>query len=597
MHKLLPTLLITALALTPFTGFAQTSVTNNFFVESSFDFAARDKVSSTLRHESQNAYFYVEDSVYNSLPSSQKQNFSEQLSTLANEFDTNIYPRLRSVYGPELSPGIDNDTKITILFTRMRSSSAGYFLERNQLSRSQDPLSNEREMFYINADTVLDSTAKVHVAHEFVHLIEYNQRTLLRQKQERWLSEGLADYAPTLLGYNSSYSGSYLETRARDFLSFPSNSLLNWKETPVDIAASSMFTHYLVGQYGTGVITEIMRAPVSGEEGVTRALSVVGSTDTFRDTFTNWNIANYINSSGKYAYRTAGLNFSNFHITTPLQYSIFQNSAITTNFFVDYGAASWLRFVPGQLGTNGANVLRLEFDSSQSSGSFEVPYIVTDITGRSVVRFMDMADSKDIVFIDGFGTSVISVVIAPSNYYTSLFLNPPAGSFTIKVNTVTKAGLPAEASAQAGETGRVNGDIDYADGALLRAIGDPKVYVIKKACPSEASCEGGTPCQSEASCVGWKRWIPTAEIFEQYGHLRWQDIIDVQPAVLDAYEESRLIKFIGDYRVYELNSTHTLKQWLNITPATFESRGYNWNQIYEVNAKEYNFYQTSTPIN
>ena len=559
--------------LSPLASFAQSSVTNNFFVEQSFDLAARDKVSSTLRHESQNAYFYVEDSAYNSLSSSQRQNFNDNLLTLANEFDSNIYPRLRSVYGPELSPGIDNDAKITILFTRTRSSVAGYFLERNQLSRSQNSLSNEREMLYINTDTVVNDTAKIHLAHEFTHLIEYNQRTLLRQKQERWLSEGLADYAPTLLGYNSAYSDSYLESRVRDFLSFPSDSLANWKDTPVDIAASSMFVHYLVGQYGTGLITEIMRATDSGEEGVTRALSVTGSSDTFRDAFTNWTVANYINSTGKYSYRVAGLSFSNLHITTPLQYSIFQNSAITTNFFVDYGAASWLRFVPGQLGANGNNVLRLEFDSSQSSGSFEVPYIVTDITGRSVVRFMDMENSKDTVFVEGFGTNIISVVIVPSNYYTTLFSTPPSGSFTIKVNTVERVG----------ETGQVNGDIDYADGALLRAIGDPKVYVIKN--PSAGSGQA------------YKRWIPTAEIFEQYGHLRWQDIIDVEQAVLDNYEESRLIKFIGDYKVYELNSTHTQKQWLNITPAAFDASNRSWNAVFEVNEKEYNYYSTGSPKN
>lgn len=568
MRKLLIITLVTTFALGPLSSLAQTSVTNNFFVEPSFDFAGRQKVSSTLRYESASAYFYIEDTVYSGLSSSKKSSMDAALLALANEFDSNIYPKLRNVYGSELSPGIDNDTKITILFTRTSPGVKGYFLAQNQVSRSVNSASNEREMLYLNADTLLEGTAKIHLAHEFTHLIEYNQRNVLRSPQKRWLSEALAEYAPTLLGYNASYEGSYLETRANDFLSFSSDSLISWRGNSVDMATSSMFMHYLAGQYGTGLITEIMRAPAVGDSAVTQALSARGISEDFKSVFTNWTVANYVNSSGKYAYKVPGLSFSNLHISTPLQYSIFSNSAITTNFFVDYSSAAWLKFVPGQLGANGKNVLRVEFDSSQSSGKFGVPYVITDIFGRSEVRFMELVNDKGIVYVENFGTSVISVVVAPSNYYQTNLLQPPAGSFTIKVNMAEYAG----------DTGTVNGDTDYADGALLRAQGDPKVYVIKKLDNGEL----------------FKRWIPTAEIFEQYGHLRWEDIIDVPAIELDKYTQSTLIKFIGDYKVYELNSTHTQKQWLNITPAVFDTSGRNWNAIYEVNEKEYNHYTTGT---
>ena len=46
----------------------------------------------------------------------------------------------------------------------------------------------------------------------------------------------------------------------------------------------------------------------------------------------------------------------------------------------------------------------------------------------------------------------------------------------------------------------------YPEGSLLRAKGDYKVYIIKN---------------------NYKRWIQTAEIFNNYGHLSWDDIIDV----------------------------------------------------------------------
>ena len=567
MVKFISLVLTLGLVVSPLSALAQTTVTNNFYVDSGFDFAGRSKVASSMRVESQNAYFFVEDLYYNSLTNSKRDELNKKLNALGGEFDTNIYPRLRSVYGSEWNPGIDGDSKITVLITRTEPGVAGYFLERNELSRSVDTASNEREMLYLSSDIILENTAKAHLAHEFVHLIEYNQRTRMRTPQQKWLSEALADYAPTLLGYNSVFEGSYLENRVDDFLSFSSDSLIKWNNKPVDFATSSLFMHYLAGHYGNNLLTNIMTSPSTGEEAVSSALPGVD----FRDAFTDWSVANHINSTGKYAYRNPGLTFSNLHISTPLQYSIFSNSEITTNFFVEYGAAAGLKFVPGQFGNTGRNVLRVHFDSSGSSGNFNVPYVVNDIFGRSEVHFIDLQAEKGTAYIEDFGINVTSVIVIPSNYYNTTVNNPPSGSFTIRVNMAEKAG----------ESGHVNGVTDYADGALLRAQGDTKVYVIKKTPSGEL----------------FKRWIPTAEIFEQYGHLRWQDIIDVDASVLDNYQESRLIKFIGDYRVYELNTGHTQKQWLNITPSQFEARGYNWNQIYEVNQKEYNYYSTGVPIN
>lgn len=573
MKKSLLTILILAFFLAPLTSLAQTTVTNNFYVDSSFDIAGREKVSATLKYESQNAYFYVEDGSYNSLPSSQKENFNIALADLAIEFDTNIYPRLRSVYGPELNPGIDNDSKITILIGRTRPDIAGYFLERNQLLRSQNISSNEREILYLNSETVFAGSAKIHIAHEFAHLIEYNQRAVLRQKQERWLSEGLADYAPTLLGYNSVYQNSYLEGRVEDFLSFPHDSLIGWKNTPNDMAISSVFVHYLVGQYGENVLTEIMRSPESGSLGITQAFVALGVNEDFRDAFTNWTVANYINSSGQYAYKIPNLGFNNLHISTPLQYSIFKNSEITTNLFVANSATAWLKFVPGQLGANGKNILKVGFFSSQNSSEFEVPYVVTDIFGKSQVRFIQLNDGKGEIYVENFGTQVLSVVVIPSNYYYSTSASSLAGSFTIKIGMVDKIGSSAP-------EGDIAGEETFADGALLRAIGDTKVYVYK----------------NPASGAESKRWIPSPEIFNGYGHLRWQDIIDVDPAVISAISESRLIKFIGDYRVYELSEDATIKSWLDITPAQFNISGRSWNAIFEVNQNEYDWYATGTSV-
>ncbi|MDX1535959.1 MAG: hypothetical protein R3346_04340 [Candidatus Spechtbacterales bacterium] len=553
---------LTGLLISPLFALAQS---NNFYVDPSHDIAGRTTIPSTLQHTSEKAYFFVEDNYYNNLTSNKRSELQSSINNLAQEFDTKIYPTLRLSYGSEWSPGIDNDEKITILLTRMESNVAGYVLFRNEQPRTENPASNEREMIYLNTSIVGSDTAKAHLAHEFVHLIEYNQRNRQRGISEpEWLSEGLADYAPTLLGYNEPYSGSHLESRVNDFLTFPYDSLTGWKDKSVDFATSSLFMHYLVGHHGDSILLNLMQADGRGEDAVNNALERLNRTDTFQNLFRDWTVANYVNGSTtegekNYSYNSSLLNFSNLHITSPVQYSMFPDNSISSNFFASYGAANWLKFVPGQLGANGANTLNIKFSTSPTNSGFHVPYIVTDILGQTRVEEINLVNGSGIANIDNFGTSVISVVLAPSHYYKTNNPNPGSSSFTINVST---------------DNGAVAGETTYTDGSLLRAQGGSKVYVIKN---------------------GTKRWIPSAKIFNGYGHLRWEDIIDVDPSVLSFYQDSSLIKFIGDYRVYEVDTFGSTKRHLNITPQQFESAGYRWDAIYEVNQSEFNSYLTGTP--
>jgi len=39
---------------------------------------------------------------------------------LSNEFDSTIYPKATALYGTEWNPGIDRDSKITLLFYQMK---------------------------------------------------------------------------------------------------------------------------------------------------------------------------------------------------------------------------------------------------------------------------------------------------------------------------------------------------------------------------------------------------------------------------------------------------------------------------------------------
>ena len=93
----------------------------------------------------------------------------------------------------------------------------------------------------------------------------------------------------------------------------------------------------------------------------------------------------------------------------------------------------------------------------------------------------------------------------------------------------------------------------------------------------------------------YKRWIQKAEIFNQYAHLRWQDIIEVSPEELAQYQEAWLIRADGDPRVYELNADGT-KHWLNMTAEQFAITGHLWEMVYIVNSFERDSYLTGSDV-
>ena len=74
-------------------------------------------VTATIRHVSDNAYWYVDDSLNLTVADLQK-------ASLA--FEDQIRPRIVESFGDIWSPGVDNDPRLTILHTPLRAA-AGYF--------------------------------------------------------------------------------------------------------------------------------------------------------------------------------------------------------------------------------------------------------------------------------------------------------------------------------------------------------------------------------------------------------------------------------------------------------------------------------------
>jgi len=148
----------------------------NFYLDQSYDAQDREQISTKLIEKSDHAYFYVDDQWWENLQLSAREEAETELDKLSEEFDETIYPSLTATYGHEWKPGIDHDNRITILFHPMKGSAGGYFRAVNEYPKLQNPTSNEREMFYVNTDYLLDGYAKSLLAHEFTHLISFNQK-------------------------------------------------------------------------------------------------------------------------------------------------------------------------------------------------------------------------------------------------------------------------------------------------------------------------------------------------------------------------------------------------------------------------------------
>lgn len=118
------------------------------------------------------------------------------------------------------------------------------------------------------------------------------------------------------------------------------------------------------------------------------------------------------------------------------------------------------------------------------------------------------------------------------------------------------------------------------DGDLIKTSDNPDVYIVKLVSSTGLG-------QAEK----YKRLILNPEIFNQYGHLKWENIKAVSQAELDEYAISDLVRAVGDEKVYKLypNGDTGEKRWIK-TAEDFTGFSYKVNAIYEINSYERDFY-------
>ncbi len=382
-----------------------------FNVDPSYDLAGRTEITATLVKTSPEVYFYVEKSWWDLQGYMKKEEISRDLDNLSLEFNAKIYPALTSAFGSEWRPGIDGDERISILFHQMKEGAGGYFRTADEYLKIQAPESNEREMVYITINQIDKSILKELLAHEFTHLITFNQKDRLRGvSEETWLNEARAEYALTILGYNNAYEGSNLEMRVKSFLKRPNDSLTEWLGREYDYGVINIFNQYLSEHYGAGILEDSLRTDMVGIPSINWALQKNGFKENFSQIFTNWTVAVFLNNCSfgeEFCYLNK--NLQNFHLSPDINFlPLSGSSSLSVTDVAKNWSGNWQKFIGG----NG--ILKLQFESLTGL-NFNVPYLTQDSKGVFSLGFLTIGkEQKGELYVSNFGSDIKSLIIIPS---------------------------------------------------------------------------------------------------------------------------------------------------------------------------------------
>ncbi|RMF88529.1 MAG: hypothetical protein D6736_10310 [Nitrospinota bacterium] len=207
-----------------------------------------------------------------------------QIEQMVEDFETIIHPRSEQLFGEESD--VNNDGRITILVTSLLNGTgvAGFFLPSDLFLRDTDnPFSNEQEILYVAlpSSSLPLGLIEATMAHEFQHLINFQQKVLRRIDQglpnppseDLWLNEALSHLAEDLTGFSE--DGDDLVNIVEDYLeqveffSLADNDAFGGSDTLQRRGAGYLFLRYLFEQAGGATYSSTDPAGITDRGGIT----------------------------------------------------------------------------------------------------------------------------------------------------------------------------------------------------------------------------------------------------------------------------------------------------------------------------------------
>ncbi len=577
----------------------------SFFVDSSYDVKGRNGVHATLRKVSNKSYSYVEDEYWNSISQNARDQLMNNISLLLFEFDNRIYPIETSFFGSEPNPGVDRDSKITILFTPLIETTGGYFGNAHvyPLSNS-NPNSNEREMFFLSLSAVSDPRKiNAFLAHEFQHLVSFNQKEKVRNLvDDVWTNEFRSEYAVSLLGYNDNFAGSNLDRRVQSFIRDPSDSLTEWKNLHADYAQIALLAEFIAEHWSEKVIGDSTQNNEIGIVSLIQAFRQNGFSETFQEIFRYWSVANYINDGSKnirFGYKHEGL--KNFRVRpTDVLTNLGDSNTFTVSAMIKDWQARWYEISQFAAGNN--NFMKLTF-TSPSLTSFEIAYLLYHSDGRIELKTFFPKFNDDTLYIGGINSDINKIVLMPikQDRLSGFGANENGVSLTFSIDrrsqgplatpsstpiiSPSPSSLPSLAPTVSPVVRVRPGDFGLKEGDFIRAEGDHNVYIINE--------------------QGFKRLVLSPQICLQYGHLGKRGcftavkIVSVQ--VRDAFRTSWYYTNgeTHDGKVYLLKETgedSAILRYITLNGNDFIRQGGEFRSIFLINSREQYSYPSGSPI-
>ncbi len=246
-------------------------------------------VNAELWGVGQHAYLWIEDG---------GKIDKTAIDGLLSAFDVLVYNRVRELWGEEPNPGIDNDSRVHLLFSRkINPAVSAYFTSQHTYPAQIVRNSNEREMLIFNLnefENILMSSRTVSVmAHEFQHMIRHN----VDGNETAWIDEGFSTFTEKYLGLDDN------NVMVNAFMNSPNTQINNWGNTFASYGASLMFMQYFYDRFGLQGMQRLSTEPADGLLGVDKTLESLtgGNVDEF---FADWVLANLIqNVAQGYGYQ------------------------------------------------------------------------------------------------------------------------------------------------------------------------------------------------------------------------------------------------------------------------------------------------------
>jgi hypothetical protein len=266
----------------------------SFCIARGLDFGSRVRKNAVRVLETDHAVFYVDEDDVSHYPAG----FFE---TVGGLFESRAYPADRLAFGAESD--VDGNGKLFVISSHELGAHLnggwllGYF-GNDDVLRPRDPTpwclaggSNGADVIYLNdvanaqangfsADEAASSVFPGTLAHELQHLINLNQRCLLRRcsgAEETWLNEGLSKVAEDLAGFGwngspgRSEGAQYLGRGGDQLRGYDGRSLTRWEGDPIgNYQGAHSFVRYFADRRGADFASRLVqgRGGVPGLESV-----------------------------------------------------------------------------------------------------------------------------------------------------------------------------------------------------------------------------------------------------------------------------------------------------------------------------------------